>query len=86
MTGIQDFIFYIKHIYHVPQYSTVPTEYSLLVSKPGKGIDTVFNIILILSHSKSHRSYSWSYAIQTLPSFHSKYLSLKKINILRCYQ
>lgn len=45
MTGTQDFIFYIKHIYHVPQCSTVATEYSLLVSKPGEGIDTIFNII-----------------------------------------
>lgn len=45
MTGTQAIIFYIKHIYHVPQYSTVATEYSWLVSKPGKGIDTVFNII-----------------------------------------
>lgn len=45
MTGTQDFIFYIKHIYYVPQCSTIATEYSLLVSKPEKGIDTIFNLI-----------------------------------------
>lgn len=45
MTGTQDFIFYIKHIYHVPQCSTVATEYSLLVFKPEKCIDTIFNFI-----------------------------------------
>lgn len=45
MTGTQDLIFYIEHKYHGPQCSTVATEYSLLVSKAEKGIDTIFNII-----------------------------------------